>query len=234
MQEENDFEKFPGVGAEVSPEREQAAAEWSEAMEDVPEFNEGITDAAALINYGLNAAAREKGVEYVVQAIKEFDASGREEPIKDLFASLGIDTPEEHKDVLDEADAAKAAEEGFREGVNAPSPKKSTEGAFAAIDDMKELIMEVEGADPRYEELREGARRAQKGYFDYAVSTFGVQDLTTLFEVLAEQREKADEEPKEEVAGLGEEKMVDGQTVEMDEETQSESLNPEILKQNEA
>ena len=198
------------------------------------EYDKGIADAAALINYGLNAAARELGVETVVQKIKGFDASGRENPIADLFDCLGIDTPEEVKAVNNEGDAAKASEQEFRSGVNNPGVNNSHEGAFKALDDMKELIGEVEGADPRYEELRVNARAAGKGYFEYAVSEFGTRGLTELFSVLAQQREKADEkenekkydnteDDKEEISAETEKDVLDNKT-----ETGEEALNPEI------
>ena len=238
MDENNNFEKFPGSNKrEASSEQMARANNWENTMkEGVPEFrgdkfgvanpendyygeakddeaentnnsmggaetvrdamgeeyDEGIADAAELINYGLNEAARILGVEAVVQKIKDFDASGREDPIKDLFEYLGIDSPEERKELQAEGAAAMASEDAFRGGVNAPSQHKSTEGAFQALDDMKELIAEVEGADPRYDELRSGARAAGKGYFEYAVDGFGVQGLPELFQVLASQREQAD------------------------------------------
>ena len=65
---------------------------------------------------------------------------------------------------------------------------------------MKELIAEVESADPRYEELRTAAKAYGKGYFEYAVKNYGLRGLTELFSVLADQKEKKEkqeEEPKE-------------------------------------
>lgn len=278
MDENNNFEKFPGT-AEVSEEQIAKAAEWEDAMgSGVPEFqgeegkfgvahegndyygeaakstggdvatesvagdmsamaetdglaantdsaaepgeeyNAGITDAAALINYGLNAAARDLGVETVIQKLKGFDASGREDPIKDFFEYMGVDTPAEYKEVDEEAAAAAFGEEAFRDGVNGSSKQKSVEGAFKAIEDMKELIGEVEGADPRYEELRAGAKSAGKGYFEYAVSSFGTQGLVELFQVLASQREKHEKEA--EVAP----------EMQNDKAEEQETLNPEILQ----
>ena len=174
------------------------------------EFDQGITDAAALINYGLDAAARELGIETVVQKIKGFDASGRENPIRDLFEYLGVDTPEEVKAVEGEGDAAAVKEQTFREGVNAPSQRRTVEGAFKALDDMKELISEVEGADPRYEDLRAGAQAAGKGYFEFAVMNFGTRGLTELFQVLAEQREIAEEKEEEVGEEMDKENVADG------------------------
>ena len=161
------------------------------ADNEMDKRNDDIADAAALINYGdLNAAARKKGVEYTVQVIKNFDTTGREDPIKDLYAELGITTKEEKEKLRNEASDTKYGEEVFRESVNAPSSReKSVAGAFVAIDDMKELIREVEGADPRYRKLREGAMAAGKGYFEYATSELGTQDLVGLFNALAAYKE---------------------------------------------
>ena len=206
------------------------------------ERNEGIADAAALINYGLNAAARNMGVELLVQKIKSFDASGMDDPIKGFYEYLGIDNSEERKDLREENMAARSSEAEFREGVNAPSREKSVEGAFAAIEDMKELIAEVEGADPRYEALREGARSAGKGYFEFAVSEYGVRGLTELFAVLGRQREK-DEEAENMVTedeangnadnvvkSVNPENIEDNGGIESDmEEHKAATLNPEIL-----
>ncbi|MBR3324089.1 hypothetical protein IKG24_00925 [Candidatus Saccharibacteria bacterium] len=160
--------------------------------------NKGLTDAAAIINYGLNAAAREYGVEAVVQKIKSFDATGSENPIRDLFIYLGIDTPEEINDVKMEREAVRFKEADFYENSEvAPMTKKrSPEGAFKAIQDMKELITEVEKADPRYEQLRREARAAGKGYFEYAVGSKINRDLTDLFGVLAAEP-KPEEKPEE-------------------------------------
>lgn len=264
MDENNEFEKYPGSGTENMGERMVAPEEdFAEAMKDAPEFegdkseveldngpeyDKGIADAAALINYGLNAAAREIGVEAVVQKIKSFDASGRENPIKGLFECLGIDTPEECRELNNENEAAAKNEQAFREGVNAPLTRRSDAGAFKALDDMKELISEVEGADPRYEELRAGARAAGKGYFEYAVKDYGIQGLTELFDVLAQQRERVDVKEneiekietneKDKTQEEGEQKEMDRGETKIDESVQKkieqrETLNPEILRPNE-
>lgn len=151
------------------------------------ENNQGLSNAAAIINYGLNAAAKEYGVETVVQKIKSFDPAGSENPIRDFFLYLGIDTPSEINDVRMEREAARFKEADFYENSDAApqTKKRSPEGAFQAIEDMKELILEVEGADPRYEQLREEAKAAGKGYFEYAVGSRVNRGLTDLFDALA-------------------------------------------------
>lgn len=217
---DNTFEQYPGEKLNNEPSEADLARadEWQSAMnsEDVPAFagdmsmdqeaispeeeqnNESLSSAAAIINYGLNAAAREYGVETVVQKIKNFDASGSENPIRDLFMYLGVEFPEGVNEVKLEREATRSEEMDFYE--NSPSApatqNRSTEGAFQAIYDMKELILEVEGADPRYEELREGAKATGKGYFEYAVGSNTNRGLTDLFNALAAEPKK-EEEPED-------------------------------------
>jgi len=216
---DNSFEKFPGESsanteAEIRAEEWQNAMN----QDDVPAFagdvsmnqensdsgiseeatpeadvesfdNNGLSDAASIINYGLNAAAREYGVETVVQKIKSFDPTGSENPIRDFFLYLGVDTPSEVNDVRIEREAARFKEADFYDNSPAAplTKKRSPEGAFKAIKDMKELILEVEGADPRYAQLREEAKAAGKGYFEHAVGSKVNRGLTDLFDALAAQ-----------------------------------------------
>ena len=170
----------------------------SEADEPESDYNEGVASAASLINYGLDGVAREKGVEAVVQGIKSFDATGSENPLRDLYDHLGIDTKEGFKDVREESMASKAQRMRFRDEYNMPkTEKRSREGMLKAIADMKELIAEVESADPRYEELRTAAKAYGKGYFEYAVKNYGLRGLTELFSVLADQKEKKEKQEEE-------------------------------------
>lgn len=204
--EEQDFAKafesgvpeFAGSWfSEASKEADERADDGGSLSEtggeekDDAEYDEGLTSAAALINYGLDAASRELGVEQTVQRIKDFDATNSENPIRDLYQHLGVKDNEVRKDVMLEAEAARVKEAEFREEAGASgAERRSKEGAFKAIEDMKELITEVEEADPRYQALREGAKVAGKGYFDYAVEDFGTRGLTELFGVLARQKEE--------------------------------------------
>ena len=186
----------PAFAGDISMNQENGSPDDSlnvvETADTESYSNKGLTDAAAIINYGLNAAAREHGVEAVVQKIKSFDATGSENPIRDLFVYLGIDTPEEINDVKMEREAVRFKEADFYENSEvAPMTKRrSPEGAFKAIQDMKELITEVEKADPRYEQLRREARAAGKGYFEYAVGSKINRDLTDLFGALAAEPKK--------------------------------------------
>ncbi len=241
----SDFAPTPGLAS--APETADPSA--------AGENNEGIADAAALINYGLDAAARKYGVEMVVQGIKTFDAAGSSDPVKALYRHLGIDTAEEVKEVRDENAANQPATAEFRDEIGiAGAPNRSNEGALQAVADMKELIAEVEGADPRYEDLRQGAKAAGKGYFEYAVESFGRQGLVELFGVLKEQRKQKDsedtvEKPEDEPADTPETAESDSEeNPEADslvaDETESadspkdptsmfiprETLNPDILK----
>lgn len=218
MDENNNFERFPTAGGEREVPRDQ---DFSEAMSDVKyageqpnnmdeseKFDKAVSDAAAVINYGLNAVARDRGVGYVIGVIKGFDPDGSEDPMMDLFISLGIDTQAEVQEVDEENEAAKSKEEvAFRKGVNAPLQERSVDGARAAIKAIKELIAEVEGADPRFGRLRTEATAAGKNIFDYAVEKYNVRGFTELFDALAmygkedmanEMADTSGEEAKEE------------------------------------
>lgn len=202
---EGDFEKamqsgvpeFAGEQFGVANEKNDYYGESIGTSEDGEEFNKAVANAASIINYGMDAASRELGVEQVVQRINDFDPSGSSDPIGDLYLHLGIDTAEERKNVRDEATAAAPVEAAFRDSVNAPvTMNRTNTGAFKAIEDMKELVAGVEGADPLYEELRNNAKSAGMGYFEYAVKDYGVRGLTELFKVLSEQKKKAEDEAK--------------------------------------
>lgn len=196
----------PETGVRTSPETpgldtapglgETPGLDTAESLAESPDQdNKGLSDAAAIVNYGLNAAAKEYGVETVVQKIKDFNMSGSSNPIKDLFMHLGVQIPAGLDDVKLERAAAKAEEADFYNNSEAApaSKNRSNAGAMQAILDMKELISEVEGADPRYEELREGAKASGKGYFEYAVGSDVNKGLTDLFNTLSEQSKKAEE-----------------------------------------
>ena len=241
MKDVEEGAKWDAFGNRVEENEAQNDEIESEVVEDIPlvnkademmngnEYNQGIADAAAIINYGLNAAARERDVESVVQGIKKFVVTGSNDVIGDLFRSLGIDTPAEMKEVREEARATRTSEEAFlaEQGVQGRG-RYSNEGAIAAINSMKELIFEVEGGEPRFNELRQGAKAANMGYFEYAVKVLAKQednekreDLTTLFKVLAEQKEKA----------VDSDGVVKGPEIEAEkqEEPSDEQLNPEIV-----
>ena len=210
----------------------------SESDDAATEYNEGLADASAIINYGIDAAVREEGendaaaIQKVTNVLRDFDASNSENPIRDLFRSLGVETREEMSEVRDEADASAPAELELRTQYSMPkTDERSREGAIAAIKSMKELIAEVEGASPIYEDLRQGARAAGMGVFEYAVKNSDTRSLTELFKVLAEQREnireviEKDEDEKDETKDLDrtkeesiKEELAEGEPVEEKDE----------------
>ena len=126
-----------------------------------------------------------------MQIIKGFDANGREDPIGDLFVALGVDTPEENRNVREEGEAALASENEFRSGANNPGQRQSVEGARQAIESMKGLIARMESADPVFEGLRQKSREYDEPLFKCAVREYGVQGLTELFQVAAQEEAKA-------------------------------------------
>ena len=197
---ETGIPEFGGKQSGVANEKNQFYGETTDEEEsESGGENEGLPDAAAVINYGLDAIAREKGVEYVVQGIKTFDASQSENPLRDLYIHLGVNNPNEFKDTRDESVATRQLRNQFRNEYSMPrTQNRSREGALKAIADMKELIAEVEGADPRYAELRNAAKSAEKGYFEYAVQDYGSRGLVELFSELAKQKEQKEAEENKE------------------------------------
>ena len=189
------IETFPEV---ASPESNDAAQEPGE------ERDESISGAADIIKYGLNAAAKEYGVEVVIQTINNFVPNGQENPIRQLFRQLGVDSKTEVNDVREEARAAQPRlNEFITEDINAPTTlNKSNSGAMNAIKEVKELVAEVQ-TSPDYALLRAEAMKFGKGVFEYAVYKYNVRDLTVLFDALSEYKKEAtkpaeaSEEPSE-------------------------------------
>lgn len=207
----------------ASTEEINASADVASAEPD-SEYVSGVAAAAALVNYGIGAASEAAGsMESLFQKLKGFDASGREDPIGDFYKYLGVDTPAEAASLQEENAAAASAESAFRDGVNAPSLNKSTEGAIKAISDMRELIAGVEGADPRFAEVRAAASAAGMGCFDYIakVALGGEKNLMGVLNYLSQQRESADQEP--------ESSNHEPEPVIKESEDRHDTLNPEIL-----
>ncbi len=205
----NEDNEFYGEANDEEESSNDNAA--SEGRDEAEEFrNQDIAEAASILNYGLNAASREIGIEKVVQGIKDFDLTGSDDPIKDLYEHLGIDTDKERSDMREEAMASKTSEIEYQSGVNRSAiTEKSKIGAVKAIEEMKELISLVESEDPRYNDLRSGAKSAGLGVFEYAVKNMAVKGLTDLFHVLSKQVEKANEkaEAEEEIEELVDKKV---------------------------
>lgn len=157
------------------------------------EYDSGLADASAIIKYGIDAAVKSNGIESVIDTISNFDASGSSDPVKDLLDRLGVESPN-----LDKESTKQNVLE-FQEIVGAPDTKQRTAvGAAKAIADMKELISEVRGADPRYADLRAEARTAQIGYFEQALIDSQTKSLSELFKVLAERKENPGNQPQSE------------------------------------
>ncbi|MBR6505824.1 hypothetical protein IKT18_03260 [Candidatus Saccharibacteria bacterium] len=209
---------------EVSAENLKRAEEWNQAMQDSPAFsgetqpqpatvaetpieanpqplqnNEerdgNISDAEAILFQGpINAAAKEKGVDVVVQGIKNFVYSGQGDPMKQLLTEIGVNTQQEKQELAEESQAIKPAEAAFREeNINAPTAAtRSEEGTLSAIQEFKELIAEVESSE-EYAPLRANAMKYGKSIWEEAISEYDVRDLTTLFDALSKQKASAKE-----------------------------------------
>ena len=139
---EKDVPPFAGEQFGVAHQGNEFYGEAADADEETDDYNEGLSNAAALINYGLDAIAREKGVEVVVQGIKTFDASNSDNPLRDLYFHLGVNTPEELDDARDESRATKAARERFRDEYNAI--KATQKGEITMCEIYDKILMEGE------------------------------------------------------------------------------------------
>lgn len=202
---------------------------------DGEQRDENIAEAEAILFQGpINAAAKEKGIEPVVQSIKNFVYDGNGDPIKQLLTDASIDTPKEITDMAEESRAIKQAETTFRtENINAPTfTKKSEMGALSAIKEFKELIAEVE-TSPDYANLRESALRNGKTVWEEAVREYNVRDLTTLFDSLSKQKSTPAEDAPQKPESL-ETPQPETQSQEPEiitpETITSETITPETLE----
>ena len=164
-------------------------------LQNNEERDSNISDAEAILFQGpINAAAKEKGVDVVVQGIKNFVYTGQGDPMKQLLAEIGIDTQQEKQELAEESQAIKPAEAAFREeNINAPTAAtRSEEGTLSAIQKFKELIAEVESSE-EYAPLRANAMKYGKSIWEEAISEYNVRDLTTLFDALSKQKASAKE-----------------------------------------
>lgn len=196
------------------------------------EYDAGIADASKILNGYMDAAAKKFGVGSVIQTIENIDVSGSEDPMGDCLKRLGVDTPEERKELREESVAIKLNEAEFRNGINAPPQKRSIEDARVAIEVMKELISEVKGADPAYERMRIEAGAAKKDVFVYIAEEYAGGSLSKMFYVLGDLKNKSEEKDNAAFDGAEEdaEKEPDNKEDDIDDKTDMQTLNPEILK----
>lgn len=187
----------------LDPYHQELSDEWNstfpsgnqakEAGDERYKFDENISGAAAIINYGpINAAAREMGVTAVIEAIYNFVPDGSDTPIMEqLLINCGIDTPKEVKDLKEEQRASIIDESESRTNVNIPSTihHPSEQGILKAILEFKELVSEIK-TSPDFKELREGAMTAQRNFWDFLVMNLPMKDrsLTTVFKKLEEYK----------------------------------------------
>lgn len=194
----------------------------SSAEETVDSYNQDIADGAAILNYGLNGAAAQLGVDVVINGIKSFDVSNSERPIHDLLNSLGIDTKPEFKELHENQVATNDNKNAFYHSDNAPQTmNRSDAGARQAIRDMQELISAVEKDDKDYSDLRDAAKANNKTVFEQAVSNCKVQDLASLFGVLADiKREKSQQ--TEDTENETDDQVVDNDVDDVDNDNDKE------------
>ena len=223
-----DAPEFSGDTAVPTPISEMpievSAEKYAESPMKAEKCDDSIANAGAVLAYGFNAASKEKGVDTVVQAIKNFVPNGQDDPVKQLLSEIGIDTKEELSELSDESRASKTAENAFRtDNINAPpAANKSESGAISAIQDFKELVSEIESA-PEYANLRANAMRNGRGIYEEAIAEYNTRDLTTLFNALKEQKE-AMQNQKLEAEKTQQESLADNQT---ENQSSTEKSSPE-------
>ena len=180
------------AGAPIEAPVEAPVEAPAQLPTDGEERDENIAEAEAILFQGpINAAAREKGIDTVVQGINNFVYSGQGDPMKQLLTEIGVDNKQDKQELAEEAQAIKPAETAFREeNINAPTvTRKSEENTLGAIKGFQKLIAEVESS-PDYASFRANAMKNGKSLWGEAVSEYGVRDLTTLFDALGKQKEK--------------------------------------------
>ncbi len=256
--------------AELAPEYlkpDTAAAEarydeWNNAMSsDVPEFageeggqsqiaperlaaNTGYDDdlakAAGSIR-ALDAPAQKYGAGAVMEAIKTTDISTSENPIGDIYQSLGVDTREEREELRDIREASKDRVDEFQDRTGMPPAMERTTNKVDAanrarfeIDELKSLATKVEGESARFAELRDEARAQGDNVYDVAVRGTKKRGMADLFEVLRTQEERGSEQP--EAGATGEtpsaggdeaETPIDGDTKGLEGEAKDEEASGE-------
>ena len=230
------IEKAVEMGNKISETLGNANEEnkfYGEAKDEESErFDEGMENAQSLSG-ALADAVSKYGIEDTIQKLNSCDLSGSNNPIGDLYYYLGLGTAYESEET---AKHEVSSGDATREAEKPASQNQDVEGTLAAIADMKELISEVQGASPVYEELRQGARAAGMGYFEFAVSNYGVQGLPELFEVLKAQKEQMNE-AKEETEKEAEKQTDAEEGLWVNSSAQmnnGERLNPEITRKNAA
>ncbi len=198
------FER-PPAHDEISPENAARAEAFKNAMEDAPAFagenaENNFADATAIISYGANEAAREYGVEHVVNAINEFNPDNSEDPINDLLKSIGINSKEERADARE----TNSDERAFLDDNSNPNASKniSRENAVQAIKDFQNMIRTVKADSERFGSLNDDAMDSGRGVFERAAEqqveeTGKSEDLVTMFKGLENQgRDSEDDIPQ--------------------------------------
>ena len=193
---------------------EEQSGQGNEMGDTKKTMSEVLADAVSKYGYGRT-----------MQKLSECDVSGSDDPVGDLYYYMGLGTTHEGEE---EAKHEVGMTDGEADNKEIVSSDQDVQGVRTEINNMKEIINEVKGANPAYEGLRQGAWAAGMDVFEYAAKAYEVQSLSELFQVLEQQKEQSNEieakQKEEEEKAKQEAVAQDG----------NERLNPEITRNNAA
>ena len=208
----NEENKFYGESKDDGGEEQ--SGQGNEMGDTKKTMSEVLADAVSKYGYGRT-----------MQKLSECDVSGSDDPVGDLYYYMGLGTTHEGEE---EAKHEVGMTDGEADNKEIVSSDQNVQGVRTEINNMKEIINEVKGANPAYEGLRQGAWAAGMDVFEYAAKAYEVQSLPELFQVLEQQKEQSNEiEAKQKE----EEEKAKQEAIAQDS---NERLNPEITRGNAA
>ena len=243
---------------EVTEEGLAREKQWTDAMSDAPEYagpfekpelnsetpaeeeapvrDETIARASGVIS-ALNGPFCElvedgniKNIDKFIDTIYYFVPQGDQSPYTQIITQLGIDTPEEVKELEDEKRARKVSEDAYRENVNAPLLRRNTREA--AMDSIKGFQLVIRGIlkdDPAFTEVRNGAIANGVGPFAYMLKDSKVRDLPTLFSIVADKKREYEQKKTKQSSNPAEEAALE-ETPEAAPEETTENIPEETTE----
>ena len=205
----NEENKFYGESKDDGGEEQ--SGQGNEMGDTKKTMSEVLADAVSKYGYGRT-----------MQKLSECDVSGSDDPVGDLYYYMGLGTTHEGEE---EAKHEVGMTDGEADNKEIVSSDQDVQGVRTEINNMKEIINEVKGANPAYEGLRQGAWAAGMDVFEYAAKAYEVQSLPELFQVLEQQKEQPNEVEEKQKEQEKEEKQATTQDG-------NERLNPEITRSN--
>lgn len=262
---ENKFEKTPETfnpAAEAWANVEMPGDEefmgnqnTSETVDDsstAPEksFDEDISNASQILNYANKTSF---GAQDTIDKINTFDATLHENSQTELLQTLGIaqqnynSTTEQYEDLNKiESQRNKDLQNSnfLNNENNSIEPQQKSKNNFEnAVSEIKDLVNIVNTSE-EYSDLREKAKSAGMGPFDYIVKESPTRDLATLFGLISdfknkpkntqENEQKNEQESTEEPVDNDQENKLDSEQEFMQSAKQNNNLatEKEALKNN--